>query len=262
MRNLIVISLLLFLQPFIILSQTKEDYVHVIDKYIRYYNKWEPDSLSYMLPDSLTHKQKIKWISALKEFKKSYGDITRTDYITLQTGPRQVALFKVVYASEDYVLGITHAENNKACIVPFDSNTPLTDSLLNRSARTAAPKTILYHTPRKEAKQVMLTGFIGMGIGATLLAGGVIDELTITANSQNTGTLSSQSQNNNNGHLATDLFISGSIVLIAGAAMAIGGGIAAKSKHRWTVIAPKANQVGLAYNLKMRNHADYFNLTR
>ena len=105
-----------------------------------------------------------------------------------------------------------------------------------------------YSMGHKEAKKLAIAGFIGMGAGATLFVIGVDAIVSSDGTNHSTNpTQVAQSQEQMN-KVGVALLATGAVVFVAGSVMAICGGIAAHPRHRWSAIAPKGNEVGLAYN--------------
>lgn len=92
----------------------------------------------------------------------------------------------------------------------------------------------------KRAKSVMLSGFGLMGAGSLMFVGGIA--LALSADNENNTT--------NNGHIGVAILVGGVMVFVAGTAMSIVGGSVYhhSKKHRYSIISPKKNQLGLAYD--------------
>lgn len=129
----------------------------------------------------------------------------------------------------------THAQT-------FAANLPVVKNEITPAAPLAVDF-IGYTTSHFQLNMVTKAGFIAMGAGAAIGTVGIIYFLSDLGNTS--------SNANAIANTGAVLAVSGFAILVAGSGMAIGGGIYNGISHRgnrYSIIAPKKNELGLAYN--------------
>lgn len=116
MKRLLLLALL---TPMVAFAQSKQDYSHMVDKFVKYYNKQQTDSICTLFPDERTTGIKCFWKNASTDGTYDlHGKITAYEYIGEEgTGDREVTMYKVVFSKKGaMVMSLRMNSNHKFTI--------------------------------------------------------------------------------------------------------------------------------------------------
>lgn len=92
--------LLALITPMFAFAQSEQEHAQLVDKFVKYYNKRQTDSICALFPDERTTGVKCFWKGASTDGTYDmYGKITAYEYIGVE-GPdsRKVTTYKVVFS--------------------------------------------------------------------------------------------------------------------------------------------------------------------
>jgi hypothetical protein len=131
MKPLLFVFLLF---PAAVFAQTDKDYQDVMDKFVRYYNAGQIDSVCTLFPvdTSLQERCFWRWAEQNESSLKEYGKIESYKYLGKVT-QGQLALFKVVYKKKGKkAMTFDLSENNLFGTFRFDTRDEEIDELLKK----------------------------------------------------------------------------------------------------------------------------------
>lgn len=103
MKRLLLLALA---TPMFAFAQNKQDYVHLVDKFVNYYNKQQTDSICALFPDERNTGIKCFWKGASTDGTYDiYGKIKSYEYIGEEGSDlRKVTMYKVVFSKKGSML--------------------------------------------------------------------------------------------------------------------------------------------------------------
>lgn len=111
-------------------SQSKADYEHTMNKFMKFYNHNQADSIRNMFSDSYAKlKDRLMPMDLLLELKKKYGKMESYKYIGV-TPEDTVTIFKTVFTKHKQATGILLNKENKMETFRFETTSEEIDSLL------------------------------------------------------------------------------------------------------------------------------------
>lgn len=99
MKRLLLMALA---TPMVTFAQSEQDYAHLVDKFVKYYNKQQTDSICTLFPDEKSTGIKCFWKGASTDGTYNmYGKITAYEYMGAD-GPdgRKLTMYKVVFSKK------------------------------------------------------------------------------------------------------------------------------------------------------------------
>lgn len=99
MKKLLLLALA---TPMFAFAQVEEEYIQLVNRFVKYYNRQQTDSICALFSDEKTTGVKCFWKGASTDGTYDiYGKITAYEYIGVE-GPdtRKVATYKVVFSKK------------------------------------------------------------------------------------------------------------------------------------------------------------------
>ena len=131
--NKLLVLLLLFILPVIAFSQTKADYQYVMDKFIKFYNAQQYDSVYNLFSNEgkkfITIERNAE---TLKRFMEKYGKVTSYKYLGIDSlDPDVVTVFTTKWSiAGDKTTSFTLDKENKFMDWRFITSSDGIDKLL------------------------------------------------------------------------------------------------------------------------------------
>lgn len=121
-------------------AQTQKDYEHRVDRFMKFYNANQPDSICNQYADDWGELKKTLWTSERNNaLQKEYGIMKSYRFLELYRGGNGdgggdgLAFFKVVFTKSTHIMGITLNKKNEILTFRFKTSSPHIDSLLAKN---------------------------------------------------------------------------------------------------------------------------------
>lgn len=110
MKNLIGLVALLVLPAFTF-GQSQQDYEHVMNKFVKFYNSKKPDSILHLWPTEAQKWMKRMWtMESIEQYHEEFGKITACAYLGIDTEDPNpgLAVFKTTFSNkEQHAISLT-----------------------------------------------------------------------------------------------------------------------------------------------------------
>jgi hypothetical protein len=128
-KLLVVLFCLYFIQGN---AQRKTDYENVVDKFMKFYNNNQPDSICDLYADSWGDARKTLWTAEkLKKIKDEFG--TMKSYKYMDGKPGDLLLYKVVFEKSTHAMGLSLDKKSKLLTFRFKTTSDSIEKLLQQN---------------------------------------------------------------------------------------------------------------------------------